>query len=172
MNPELFRIEGEAHEREPLHWRECGLDNIFLLNGFTREIMDGEEYVTVENLDGLWKAVGLHLVAKQKTLGPREVRFLRHHMDLTQAELARYLRVSDQTVARWEKGETPLPGPADVAIRSAYLASAAVQPEGRKILDRLLEMLGDLTDTDEGSPAALNFRHGNHRWREEERQAA
>lgn len=172
MKPELFSIEGEAHEREPLRWRECGLDNVVLLNGFTREIIDGEEYVTVENLDGLWKAVGLHLATKQKTLGPKEIRFLRRHMDLTQAELAQYLRVSDQSVARWEKGETALPGPADVAIRAAYLLSPSAQPEGRKTMDRLLQVLKDLAATDEAGPDVLSFRHGKHRWREEERAVA
>jgi transcriptional regulator with XRE-family HTH domain len=54
-------------------------------------------------------------------------------MDLTQAELGAKLRVSDQTVARWEKGETPIPGRADGMLRIPFLAS------GGKALAHLIE---------------------------------
>ena len=80
---------------------------------------DGEEHITIHNLDGLWKTIGLHIVLRQKTLAPQEVGFLRQQMDLTQAELAKMLRVTDQTVARWEKGDTAVNGTADFALRAA-----------------------------------------------------
>ncbi len=127
-------------ESEPLHYTACGLDDVYLVNGFTREVVDGEEYITVEDLDGLWKAIGLHLVGTRKILAPKEIKFLREHMELTQAQLGAGMRVSDQTVARWEKGVTKLvPGPADLALRVLFLASDASQPEGLKILTKLIE---------------------------------
>ena len=43
QSKEHFCINGRAYESEPLHYRECGLDNIFLLNGFHHEVVDGEE---------------------------------------------------------------------------------------------------------------------------------
>ena len=100
------------------HYKACGLDDVYLLSGWSRENVEGEDYITVEDLDDLWKAIGLHLVTERKALAPKELRFLREHMDLTQAELAAKVRVTDQTIARWEKGETETP-----AIISIFLIS-------------------------------------------------
>lgn len=156
----------------PLHWRECGLDNIVLLNGFTREIVDGEEFVTVENVEALWKAIGLHLVVNRRTLSPRELRFLRRQMDMTQAELGQLLRVSEQAVARWEKGQCELPGPADFALRTAFLLSDVAQPEGATMVRKLLTILRTLTATPEDRSSPMAFRHSDDRWNEERMLAA
>src|SRR5690349_8978096 len=100
---EHFKIGDREHAPKPYHYTECGLSNIYLLNGFTLDEYDGEQYVSVENLDGLWKAIGLDIVTGRKLISGKEVRFLRGQMDLTQSELGALLRVDDQTVARWEK---------------------------------------------------------------------
>ena len=167
-----FFIKGEAPESEPLHYRQCGLENVFLLNGFDCETVDGEEHITIHNLDGLWKTIGLHIVLRQKTLAPQEVGFLRQQMDLTQAELAKMLRVTDQTVARWEKGDTAVNGTADFALRTAFLLSPTSQPEGRKILDELLRHIQELTDTDEDRPAKAVFARKGRQWRQIRQRAA
>jgi len=73
----------------------------------------------------------LHIVAEHKGLAP--TLSARDQLYLTQAELAARLRVSDQTVARWEKGNGR-PGPGDVAIRVLYLASERVQLEAEPLL--------------------------------------
>ncbi|WP_298259898.1 helix-turn-helix domain-containing protein [Bradyrhizobium sp.] len=153
---------------KPLHYTACGLDDVYLYNGFTREIIDGEEYITVENLDGLWKSIGLYLVTTKKTLAPKEIRFLRDHMDMTQAQLGALLRVSDQTVARWEKGETvPMTGSADFMLRVLFLGSPIAQPQGRELLQKLKELCEGIIDGDEPMPAPVVFRHNEHsqRWK-------
>jgi DNA-binding transcriptional regulator YiaG len=165
---ELYSISGQAHEPEPLHYPQCGLDNVYLLNGFRLEVIDGEEALTIDDMDGLWKAIGLHLVCRRKVLSPKELKFLRRHMDLTQMGLAQYLRVTDQAVARWEKGETRLPGPADVAIRQAFLSAPVAQPEGMRIARHFRKMMKELVGTDEIPALTIAFRHGPDRWLEEE----
>src|SRR5262249_6571947 len=81
-----FKRHGQPETNgEPLHYTASGLDDVYLLNGFKRETIDGEDYVTIEDLDGLWKAIGLHLARTRKDLAPKQIRFLRHHMNLTQA---------------------------------------------------------------------------------------
>ena len=158
--PELFTCGFGAHQPKPYHYKECGLDNIFLLNGFTLEDVDGEEYVSIDNVDGLWKAIGINLVAKQKTFSPSEIRFLRSQMDLTQAELAKFLRVDDQTVARWEKKHCKMPGPADLALRFLFLSSEVAQPEGGEIVQRAHELIKEIVDRDEPLADMLHFSHG------------
>lgn len=150
-----------------MHYKACGLDDIYLINGFTRDVIDGEEYIHIENLKGLWKAIGLHLVTKKKVLAPKELRFLREQMELTQAELGALLRVSDQSVARWEKGKCDA-GSADVAIRFYFLASKVAQPEGKVMLEKIQEMVGDLVESDEPAKDPVTFRHSGARWDETE----
>jgi transcriptional regulator with XRE-family HTH domain len=159
---------------EPLHYTACGLDDVYLVNGFTREVVDGEEYLTIENLDGLWKAIGLSLMTR-KILAPKEIKFLRDHMGFTQAQLGARLRVSDQTIARWEKGEVKLiPGPADLILRVLFLASDLAQPEGGKVLDALNEFFENLIERDEMQARPVIFRHSmyNKKWKREPQLAA
>ena len=33
--------------RKPLHYTACGLDDVYLVNGFTREQIDGEDPATI-----------------------------------------------------------------------------------------------------------------------------
>jgi DNA-binding XRE family transcriptional regulator len=168
-SPERFRVPGHEDPGGPLYYPQCGLP-IFLVNGFKREIIDGEEAVTIENLDGLWTAIGMYLVSKKKQLLPLEIRFLRHQMDLTQVELAQILRTTDQTVARWEKGMARLYGPADVAFRTAFLMSPAARTIGQEILSQWFRVMKDLTDADDSSPTSLKFLRGKDGW--EQPQAA
>jgi DNA-binding transcriptional regulator YiaG len=153
---------------EPLHYTACGLDDVYLVNGFTREFVDGEEYLTIADLDGLWKAIGLHVVNTKKVLGAKDIKFLRDQMDMTQAELGSLLRVSDQTVARWEKGETKfVPGPADFMLRILFLSSPAAQPQGNDILQEIKKLCEDIITRDESAPRPVHFRHNEHsrRWK-------
>jgi hypothetical protein len=97
----LMTLPGREPEPKPLHYTACGLDDVYLVNGFTREQIDGEEAVSIEDMDGLWKAIGLSLARDRKALTAKEVRFLRHHMDQTQAELGRGAKMSP--AGRWRR---------------------------------------------------------------------
>jgi putative transcriptional regulator len=170
--PEHFFVGDRAHAPKPYHYRECGLDNIYLLNGFYLEEHDGEEYVSIENVEGLWKAIGLSLVTCRKVFSPKEIRFLRQQMHLTQLELAALLRVEDQTVARWEKGKVKLPGPADVALRALFLGSEIAQPQGGEILERWLEIIAQLVAQDQPLEDGLLFDKKPHAWEFQRKRAA
>jgi DNA-binding transcriptional regulator YiaG len=166
MTLQLMKIDGKNPEGEPLHYTACGLDDVYLVNGFTRETIDGEQFTTIENMDILWKAIARHLVTKKKVLAPKEIKYLRGQMDLTQAELAHLVRVSDQTIARWEKGETSIQGPADFMVRVLYLASPRAQPEGQKVLDKLLEVIERVVASDEQPKKPVVFIHRMKSWKE------
>ncbi|MET3925917.1 helix-turn-helix domain-containing protein [Devosia sp. 2618] len=165
--PDFF-FHGDSEPAEkPYHYKECGLPNIYLANGYQLETVDGDEYVTIHNVDGLWRAIAMNLVSSQKLLPPSAIRFLRGQMDYTQAEIADLLGVDDQTVARWEKAQARLPGPADRAIRVFYLASEASGDEGKEMLKKLVEMVTDLVERDAPLEDSVVFSTHNSHWEPE-----
>jgi len=106
--------------KELLHYQQCGLDDIYLSSGYEIETIDGEEFITIRDLDGLRRAIGLSLVRGKKVLAGKEVRFLRRELDLTQSEMGRLLGCDPQQVARYEKGENRISGSADRLLRLIY----------------------------------------------------
>ena len=97
-----------------------GLDNVYLLNGYTITHTDYGDAVAIADVDGLHKMIAEVLINKSQRLIPAEFRFLRKEMKLTQSMLANMFGVSDQTVARIEKGETV----ADVPYEALFRACA------------------------------------------------
>lgn len=50
-------------------------------------------------------------------MAPELFRFYRSGLGLTQKQMAGVLRVSLRTIQRWESGQQPISGPADLAVR-------------------------------------------------------
>lgn len=165
-----FVLSGRALAGGRYHYKQCGLDNVYLLNGFTWETVDGERAVTVSNIDGLRKAIGRSLVLEQKTLSPKELRFLRREMGLTQEELGQKLRLSGQQVARWEKGECEIGGAAEALLRIRYVVSmlpehdTAAMDRLATILQELVLKLDLLNTADEVASAPHVFRETPSGW--------
>jgi putative transcriptional regulator len=102
------------------HYTECGLSNIFLLNGFKSIKTSRGKSVSISDMDGLHRAIGLLLVTSKKDLSGEEVRFLRHEILLSQSALSRLLGVSEQAVRRWENGKATMPKPSESLLRLLY----------------------------------------------------
>jgi DNA-binding transcriptional regulator YiaG len=107
--------------KKPYHYTECGLDYIYLLDGFEVVKTGYGAAVRVANASKLDRAIAQIVVRDQNRLSGQEVRFLRGLLDMTQAELGNALGKDAQTVARWEKGKTEIPPTEDIAIRQIYL---------------------------------------------------
>lgn len=103
------------------HYTECGLDSVYLKNGYEVAEVDGEECVGIQDIEGLHQAIGHCLVSKSELLEPREFRFLRIEMGLSQAALGDLFGCEGQTIARYEKGQSPTPKSTDTLIRAIYL---------------------------------------------------
>jgi DNA-binding transcriptional regulator YiaG len=101
--------------------------------------MSPDGAVRIKDGQQLLQAIGLYLVTAKKTLSPKELRFLRRAMDDTQDSLAEVLGVSDQSVARWEKGRVEIPSPADFLIRMLYLEFIGEKQDLRDLLKSLRE---------------------------------
>lgn len=166
MKTDTFFLSSEAIKPEPYAYTGCGLDNIFLLNGYHISYHDGEECVAVTDVDGLHRAIGRHLVLHRKGLSPKEIRFLRKTMDLTQAELAAKLGNDSQSVARWEKGICEVPGTAEKLLRATYLAENIRGDSDLSVLQKLLvSVMDELDAVDEITPAQAQFALDEH-WAE------
>ncbi len=129
----------EKPERALYQYTMCGLDDIYLVGGYDEVPTEYGKGVVVHDMDDLHHAIGVHLATSKKTLSGKEIRFLRHHMDVTQAQLGDVLRVTDQTVARWEKGEIPIPGPEDLLLRIVYLWHVCKKVDVRRLAEALRE---------------------------------
>lgn len=121
------------------HYKACGLDNIYLKNGFIEKKTPSGNAVSIKDIDGLHKAIACDLVAHEYPLLGREFRFLRIELNLSQKALGQLFEKTDQTIALWEKGERPIPALADKAIRDLYMESIGESPIA-KLLEKLSQM--------------------------------
>ena len=148
--------------KEPLHYPDCGLDDVYLLNGY--DVVEGVHGtgLTVNDTDGLRSAIARSLATRKKVLSGKEVRFLRKEMDLTQSELGRLVGLDAQSVARWEKEQVcAKKRPAELLLRVIYLAKAEKRLDVEALLTELDELDAPMNekqvfkDTNEGWRVAM-----------------
>ena len=90
------------------HYTECGLDNVWLSNGYRVKETAYGMAVSVEDVDGLHAVLATYLIQKRGRLTGKEFRFLRLVLRLSQDGLAKMLGVQDQSVSLWERtGKVP-----------------------------------------------------------------
>ena len=136
----------DQQDCEPLHYDWCGLDDVYLVSGYKKiDTKEGVDIV-IPDMDGLHRAIGENLALHKKALNGKEIRFLRHEMDLTQNQLGDLLAVSDQTVARWEKQEIAVPGPAELLLRMFYLGHIHQKVDVRQLAEQLRTLDAPLSD--------------------------
>jgi putative transcriptional regulator len=136
-NPEWKQVEQPAEGADIFHYTSCGLDNVYLVGGFKRHNTRYGSGVSIANVEGLHKAIGETMVNKKENLCGPEIRFLRKEMKLTQEELATYLHVDPQSVARWEKGQHDIQGPADIVVRALYKGYVGALANVKKISEAM-----------------------------------
>ncbi len=142
------------------HYFECGLNTVYLLNGFnTIETSQGKA-TSIHDMDGLHKAIGMFLIFHQKNLSGDEIRFLRKEMLMSQRILSNLLGVSEQEIRRWENGKIKIPKPSESLLRLLYREHvddksgeiASILKEISKLEEKLSEIV--FKDTKKGWQAA------------------
>ena len=119
------------------HYTLCGLNNIYLLNGYTEYDTPYGKGVSINNIDGLHLAIARDLINAPRRLLPEEFRFLRKEMKCSQGSFGLTIGVNEQTIARIEKGELQ----PRVAFEAVFRALAA-----EVLLKEKSEMKALLTD--------------------------
>ena len=128
---------------ERYRYLECGLNDVYLANGFERTESVRGATVAIRDIDTLHQAIGKHLCLRKKDLNGKELRFLRREMLMSQATLAHLLDINEQTVHRWETSKNNMPRAAEALLRLLYMEQIK-EAEGR-IRDRL-NRIADLED--------------------------
>jgi DNA-binding transcriptional regulator YiaG len=157
----LAVIEGDSM----LHYTACGLDYVWLANGFEHRDTPHGRLTRIHNLDGLHNAIAKWIVTNPARLRGREVRFLRSMLGLSQEGLGKAIGLgqSRATIARWEsEADKPIPKASDNWLRVVYARKAEGDREVCKLVDLLIE-LDELQNGRAGSRVAT-FRDENVRW--------
>lgn len=118
-------------------YRECGLDNVWLENGY--EVVDTPygKGVSVKAADKLLDQIAAHLVRKPSRLTGKEFRFLRVELGLSQAAMAKVQGVSEQNISLWERrGKVPKAN--DTVLRMCYVAHATGDELVKSALERIM----------------------------------
>lgn len=143
------------------HYKESGLDNVTLVNGYYEEDTAYGRMVSFDNIEGLHKAIGKWLVKLPRPLNGAELRFLRHELDLSQKGMATMLGVAEITVRRWERNlDKPLPPTPDRYLRVAYSSWT----DERESIRELVGMLAEMDQVDAKAREEVRFKESKHRW--------
>lgn len=103
------------------HYTDCGLPNVWLVNGFKVHDTPYGKGVAIENLQGLHECIAIELVYSNKPLNGAEFRFLRLELDMSQRQLGSVFGKTEQTIANWEKRlDKSVPKYADLIMRAMY----------------------------------------------------
>lgn len=122
--------------KKQLHYTACGLDNVWLENGFTVKSSALGEVVSVQDADGLHHLLAMTLVQKPGLLTGKEFRFLRVQLGLSQEALGQLLDFSENAVSLWERKDT-VPLTCDHWLRMCVLAKLAGNTKVADALERI-----------------------------------
>lgn len=125
------------------HYTESGLRNIWLRNGYAEHKTAYGLGTSIEDVEGLHRAIGFCLVTRKPQLTGSEVRFLRIELSLSQIDLARVLGVSENSVRGWENHRTRITRPAERLLRVLYLESIKADGLVRELLDKINQLNRD-----------------------------
>lgn len=138
------------------HYTECGLDNVWLANGYTVHNTPYGKGVSVDHADDLLAALARWLTLKPGRLTGKELRFLRTFLTLSQASLARMTGATEQSVSLWERtGKVPMAS--DALVRMLVLEKL----EGDSTVSQVIERINRVERLVHQS---LVLRSRQHRW--------
>lgn len=141
------------------HYKDSGLDNVFLENGYTIHQTPYGEAVSIKDTAGLHQLIGEWLISTAKRLNGAELKFLRLEMELTQRNLAAMINADEQAVRRWEKCRTrPVNGPADYLLRALYKEYIGGDGTVRSMVDRLCQL-------DQVEVSQVRLREDHDHWK-------
>jgi len=127
------------------HYKTIGLDNIFLKNGFDEIETDYGVAVSIHNLDGLHKVIGLEISLNKRELSGNEFRFLRKELGLSQVQIAKTLGISESTVRNWENDRVEKISASPAAIvKQMFIESVGNNSTLTELLDSICALNNEI----------------------------
>lgn len=164
----LAVIDGEGMH----HYKDCGLDYVWLRNGFEYRDTSHGRLVRIHDMAGLHAAIARWIVLNPARLRGQEVRFLRSMLRLSQEGFGKLLDQSRATVARWEgEPNKAITVSSDRWLRVVY----AKRAEGDDAVCKLVDLLTELDELKNGRGAVREARFkddARQGWSESRDQAA
>jgi DNA-binding transcriptional regulator YiaG len=157
-------MDGLANMTDGYHYTACGLDYVYLLNGYTERETPHGSGISIRDARRLHEVIARAVITSGRRLRGQEVRFLRGMMHLSQEGLARVLGQRRGSVARWEMGhEKAIPGAADRALR----LFSALKLDGHETAVELVNLLTELDEIEHKIEALWNMRlqETNNDWK-------
>jgi len=102
---------------DPYHYKECGLDNVYIYGLDTCVDDRDDEIITISAVNELHAAIALGIVNHGHGMSGSELRFLRTEMGYTQSEFGILVHHDKQSIGRWERGEYDIDSSAETIIR-------------------------------------------------------
>lgn len=118
------------------HYTECGLDNVWLENGYIQRKTPYGKGVAIEDADGLHRTLAEALLQKKGRLTGKELRFLRTELGLSQDNLGRCLGATDQSVSLWER-TGKVPASSDALVRLLVIERLCGNEKVTAVLNRI-----------------------------------
>lgn len=146
------------------HYKACGLDNVYLMNGFYFEETEYGTVISFEDIEGLHALIAHRLVNHDHELSGKEFRFLRKELEFSQKEIARLFGYDEQTVGRWERSETQIPSSADRLIRLLYQEYYSKNLHIRDLLERIASLVQE-EDQKQLADSNLCFQRHSDEWK-------
>jgi DNA-binding transcriptional regulator YiaG len=127
------------------HYKTIGLDNIFLKNGFDEIETDYGVAVSIHNLDGLHRVIGLEISLNKRELSGNEFRFLRKELGLSQVQIAKTLGISESTVRNWENDRVEKISASPAAIvKQMFIESVGNNSTLTELLDSICALNNEI----------------------------
>src|SRR4030042_5002945 len=110
---------------KPYHYKESGLDNIYLYGIIQYKCNECEEGgPEIPNIEKLHLAIGKTLVCKENLLTALEIKYLRKELGLKSKDMAEVLSVSPQEYSKWENAKDIISPVYDSNLRLIYVLNA------------------------------------------------
>ena len=141
--------------QKPYRYAGCGLDWVYLLDGYDVHETPYGCGVSVRDADGLHEAIAQEIVTSHHPIRGQEMRFLRSILDVSQDGMGKMIGLSRVQVSRCEnKPDEAVSGSVDRALRMLF----GLREQKPDLIERILEVLTEI-DAQEHEPATFTGTH-------------
>jgi putative zinc finger/helix-turn-helix YgiT family protein len=155
MKCDICKSNTVIRKRQRHHYVESGLDNIYLdsIDVFACEAC-GDESPVIPRMTEVHAAIGRAVALQPVPLRGEDVRFLRKQLGLRARQWAGILKVSFQTLSRWENNEQKIGPQSDALFRLMYFRIRE-EREGRFLPGDIVDQITAVPDERQSVPILL-----------------